>query len=171
MWKIIGILLFGAGIMGEVYEWMARNKSRQKRLEEMLIFLKKARYAMDEEKVRWIPFFEHYESEDVIVTETLHEIGKRLEEHRYPYGEDAWKSVFLEKKREWNCKEACFQVLIQMGGAFFGRSRQENGAFMESYIRQLEECKGKEKEKFAEEKKVWIPVSVLGGVMLVIMLI
>lgn len=171
MWKIIGILFFGVGVMGEIYEWIARNKSRQKRLDEMLVFLKKAKYAMEEEKVRWIPFFSRYESEDEIVTETLHEIAIRLEEHRYPYGEEAWKAVFLEKKREWNCKEASFQVLMQMGGAFFGRSRQENEEFMDSYIRQLETCKCEEKKKFAEEKKIWIPVSVLGGVMLVIMLI
>lgn len=171
MWKILGIFLFGMGTMGEIYEWIARTKSRQKRLDEMLLFLKKAKYAMEEEKVRWIPFFYQYESNDAIVTETLHEIASRLEEHRYPYGEDAWKAIFLEKKKEWNCKEASFQVLIQVGRAFFGRSRQENGEFMDSYIKQLEICKGEEKQKFAEEKKVWIPVSVLGGVMLVILLI
>ena len=171
MWKIIGILFFGMGMIGELYEWIARNKNRQKRLEEMRIFLTKARYAMEEEKVRWIPFFFNYESQDEIVMQTLQEIAKRLEEHRYRYGEEAWKSVFLEKKREWDCKEGSFQVLMKMGSAFFGRSRQENGEFMERYIRQLEECRKKEKETFAEERKVWIPVSVLGGVMLVIMLI
>ena len=42
---------------------------------------------------------------------------------------------------------------------------------MESSIRQLEECKQKEIERFAEEKKVWIPVSMLGGVLLVILLL
>ena len=171
MWKIIGIILFGAGLMGEVYEWIAKNKSREKRLEEMSFFLKKARYAMEEEKVRWIPFFKNYKSKDTVVTQTLHNIAQCLEEHRYPYGEDAWKAVFLEKKREWNCKEACFQMLMQMGNAFFGRSRQENADFMERYSNQLEEWIKKEKEQFTEERKVWIPVSLLGGVMIVIMLV
>ena len=46
MWKILGIFLFGMGTMGEIYEWIARTKSRQKRLDEMLLFLKKAKYAM-----------------------------------------------------------------------------------------------------------------------------
>lgn len=171
VWKVIGILILGIGGVGEIYEWIARNKSRQKRLEELIIFLKKSRYAMEEEKVRWIPFFQTYESEDELVNETLRQVGDYLEQHRYPYGEEAWKSVFLERKNEWNCKESCFQVFMQMGGAFFGRSKQENGAFMERSIRQLEECKQKEIERFAEEKKVWIPVSMLGGVLLVILLL
>uniref|UniRef100_UPI004056694C hypothetical protein n=1 Tax=Agathobacter sp. TaxID=2021311 RepID=UPI004056694C len=171
MWKVVGILLFGAGIMGEIQEWIKRNKERQKRLDEMLVFLKKARYAMEQEKVRWIPFFKEYQSADKTVTETLHEVGACLEQHIYPYGEEAWKAVFLEKKRQWDCSETCFEVLTQMGCVFFGRSRQENEAFMDSCIRRLEECKAEEKKKFAEEKKVWIPVSVLGSMMFVIMLL
>lgn len=171
MWKLVGIVLFGIGVIGELHEWITRNKNRQKRLDEMIVFLTKARYAMEEEKVRWIPFFLNYKSQDEIIMQTLCEIVKRLQEHRYPYGEDAWKAVFLEKKTSWDCKEESFQVLLQLGGAFFGRSKQENGEFMDSYIRQLKECKKREKEIFAEEKKVWIPVSVLGGVMLVIMLV
>ncbi|MBR4025940.1 MAG: hypothetical protein IKJ01_00085, partial [Lachnospiraceae bacterium] len=150
--------------------WITRQKTRQRKLHEMEIFFRKAIYAMEEEKARWIVFFENYESRECIVMETLHEIAFRLRQNIYPKGEDAWEAVFMEKKNMWDCSESSFHLLLQSGHAFFGKSRKENSCFLQSYLRQLEECQAQEKQKFQEEKKVWIPVSMLGGCMMVIIL-
>ena len=169
--KLIGILLLGIGILGQVYEWITRQKTRQRKLREMEIFFQKAIYAMEEEKVRWIVFFENYESKEPLIMETLQEIALRLRENRYAKGEDAWEAVFIEKKKQWDCSEASFHLLIQAGHAFFGKSRKENSCFLQSYLKQLKESQIQEKQKFQEEKKVWIPVSMLGGCMVVIILL
>ena len=39
------------------------------------------------------------------------------------------------------------------------------------YIQLFTDCSKKEKQEFAEKKKLWIPLSALGGMMIVIILI
>jgi len=60
-------------------------------------------------------------------------------------------------------------LLIRAGEGFFGRTCEENLCFLQKVIEELEIERKKSKEADKNERKVWIPVSMLGGIMLTIL--
>jgi stage III sporulation protein AB len=169
--KMIGSLIIVFGLAGYMKEWIFRNLSRGKRLEELLSFLRKAVYALEETHTTWIRFFEEYEGQEKCIVESVHEVAKRLKEHRYPKGELAWQEVMIEQKEAIDLSKEAFELVSHVGDAFFGRSQKENLESLRWYIKLLEKCKEQEGKAFIEKKKVWIPVGALGGVMIIIILI
>lgn len=176
MFKLVGIVMMGIGIMGVIKDWMFRQIRRQKRMEEIISFYRKAVYAIEETQTPLIPFFESIESveslgnRDSCLTDCVHEIAARLKENRYPKGKSAWQEVMKEQRERWDFSKESFDLLFHSGSAFFGKSQKENLELLRLYIRLFSDCARKEKMAFAEQKKVWIPVGALGGIMLVIML-
>lgn len=171
MGKLIGMFLVLSGIAGFLYSWILAQKTRHRRLEELIVFLQKSVFAMEEEKVRIIAYFENYRSRDVLLEELLQEIAQRLRQNQYPGGQLVWEEVFREKKEAWNCDEETFGMILAAGNGFFGKKRSENVCFLRRSLKQLEMQREKSKEKDTQERKVWIPVGMLGGIMLMIILI
>lgn len=171
MGKIIGMFCVLGGIASFLYSWVLEQKMRHGRLEELIIFLQKSIFAMEEEKVRIIDYFEEYKSRDEILEETLKEIANRLRKNVYPNGQLVWEEVFWEKREAWNYEEETFGMILGVGNGFFGKKRSENLCFLKKSLKQLELQMDKSKEKAAQERKVWIPVGMLGGIMLMIILI
>lgn len=168
MGKWIGIVLLLGGIAGYLYSWICGQKEKQQRRHAFIVFLQKSIFAMETEKVRLIEFFTNYSSKDAVLTETLQEIANRLSMHLYPDGSKVWQDVFLEKKSRWNMDEETFDLMQKAGEGFFGRSREENICFLQKSIKELEIQQQKMKEKEMQQRKVWVPVGMLGGIMLVI---
>lgn len=159
------------GFCGAIKEWIQKNVNRDKRMEDILSFLRKAVYAMEETHTPWIRFFEEYASGDQEVTDAIHEVGFRLKENRYPKGELAWQDVMTEKREVLDLSMEAFELVYRLGEAFFGKSQKENLELLNLYMKLLSQCKEKERIAFAEKKKLWIPVGALGGVMIIIILI
>ena len=171
MEKMMAMFCILGGIAFLLYNWVLEQKQRHSRLEELIIFLQKSIFAMEEEKVRIIDYFEGYQSRDIILKESLQEIAGRLRQNVYPSGQMIWEEVFWEKKNEWNCDEETFGIILAVGNGFFGKKRSENVCFLRRSLKQLETQRDKSREKDAQERKVWIPVGMLGGIMLMIILI
>lgn len=177
MWKLIGVLMVLGGVAGVLYSWCCEQKEKQKRLENMLLFLQKSVYAMQREKIKvaelLLKYIEQNKSEqrnkEKVLVITLEEIRKRLSTNTYPSGQMVWEEVFQEEKQSWNLDPEIFQMIVQAGNGFFGRSREENVSFLEKSIKELEEQQVKIKQKDAQERKVWVPVGMLGTMMLVIL--
>lgn len=171
MGKIIGIVLMLGGIAGILYQWIMLQKARQLRLEEFILFLQKSIFAMETERVKVIDYFAKYVSCDSEITESLREIAKRLGQNTYPKGQEAWEEVLKEEEQNWAFDKESFDVVLHAGNGFFGRSREENICFLQKSLREMEKLQAKIKEKDAQERKVWVPVGMLGGVMIMILLI
>lgn len=171
MGKIVGIVLVLGGIAGGLYQWMEIQRERQKRVEEFALFLHKSIFAMEAEKIKVIDYFAKYISQDSKITETLHEIAARLRQNIYPKGQLVWEEVLKEEERNWNLDKETFGLVLSTGNGFFGRSREENVSFLQKQLRELEKEQLRIKEKDAKERKVWIPVSMLSGIMLTIFFI
>lgn len=171
MGKVIGILLLFSGIVGFLYDWIKAQKVRQNRVEEFLVFLHKAMFAMDTENIKLIPYFYQYKSEDEVLSETLQEIAYRLQQNIYPEGRSVWEEVFREKEQNWDLDEETFGFIINAGNGFFGKNRSENICFLQKGIKEIELQEKKNKEKNAQERKVWVPVGMLSGIMVVILFI
>lgn len=171
MEKIVGMFLVMSGIAGCIYSWISSQKTKHRRMEELIIFLQKSVFAMEEEKVRIIDYFGSYRSKDSVLEETLQEIAHRLRQNCYPDGQLVWEDVIWEKKEEWNYDEETFGMILAVGNGFFGKKRTENVCFLRKSLKQLELQRDKNKERDTQERKVWIPVGMLGGIMLMIILV
>jgi hypothetical protein len=61
--------------------------------------------------------------------------------------------------------------LEQSGTAFFGRNLSDNLKKLSGYEKQMENCVKQAKAEFSEKNRVWTPVGLLMGAMLVVILI
>jgi stage III sporulation protein AB len=169
MGKIVGIVLLFLGIAGGLYQWIELQKERQMRIEEFCLFLHKSMFRMQTEKIKVIEHFAKYTSKDAKINESLQEISKRLSENIYPDGQVVWEEVIKEKV--WDLDKEIMLMILKSGNGFFGRNREENISFLKKQLEELEKQQIKSKEKDAKERKVWVPVGMLSGVMVAILFI
>lgn len=171
MGKMMGMFCFLGGIAYLLYNWVVEQKNQSRRIGEMQIFLQKSIYAMEEEKIRIIDYFRGYSSREKLLEETLQEIANRLEQKVYPSGEQVWEDVFWENRFRWNLDGDTFEIMMGLGRGFFGKKRSENLSFLKKGLKKIEHQQEIKKEKDTKAQKVWIPVSMLGGIMLMIILV
>lgn len=171
MGKLIGILFIIGGIAGYLYSWQCKQKECRERVEDFILFLQKSVYIMESENIKVGQLFYNYQGKVDILNETLSEITRRLELNIYPKGESVWEEVFKEKEQNWDVDQETFGLIINAGNGFFGKNRAENICFLRKSIREIEEQEKKNRQKDAKERKLWIPVGMLGGIMLIILFI
>lgn len=162
MWRLIGGALLVFGVTGLLYNWIFEQREKQKRLEKIILFLQKSIYDMETEKIKVIDYFAKQEFK------VLKEISNRLSTNTYPNGQSVWEEVFEEEKQNLSFDKETFQIILQAGNGFFGRSRDENISFLKKSLKELEVQQANIKAKDAQERKVWVPVGMLGAVMIVI---
>ena len=165
MWKVLGCALFGGGVVRVIQIWILEQEKKQKMLDELIIFLRKSLAIMQKEKIHIIKYFQSQNQEVYL------EIARRLSTNTYANGLTVWEEVFMEKEQNLSFHKETFQLVLQAGNGFFGRSREENVQFLEKSIIELEECQRRMKEKDLQERKVWVPVGLLGALMIVIILV
>lgn len=171
MGKIVGCALLLGGVSGFLYSWIRSQREKQKRLEEFIIFLQKSIFAMETEKVKVIDYFTNYISADEQITRTLQKVAERLRQNIYPKGQNAWEEVLKEEEANLDFDKETFGVVLRAGTGFFGRSREENISFLQKSQKELEKMQERIMEKDAQERKVWVPVGILGGVMVILLFI
>lgn len=175
MWKVVGCVCFLGGAAGVLYSWVLEQREKEKQLEEFVHFLQKSLASMQTENIRLKDYFLKYTelyleaSGDSVLAVALKEISEKLAQNTYPNGQMVWTEVFQEDV--WKFDKEINAVIVQAGNGFFGRSRLENVAFLEKSIRDLEIQQRKIKERNVQKRKVWIPVGMLGSIMLVIIFI
>ena len=165
------------GMAGVLYSWSFAQREKMIWLESFLRFLKKSRYAMQSERIKLVDYFKKYIAQDLSArtsaetsfTSMLEEMINRLSTNTYPNGQMVWEEVFKEKRQKLQFDNEVFQILVQAANGFFGGSREENICFLEKSIEQLEQQQRNMKEKNVQERKVWIPVGMLGVMMLIIL--
>lgn len=170
MGKVIGTLLLFGAIGGGLYNWLCSQREKQSRMEAFGIFLQKSIFVMEKEKVHIIPYLKGYFCKEEILKETLEEIAERLSRNQFPDAVEVWETVFWEKRKRLGVSENVLNIMKASGQGFFGRSREENICFLQKCLKELEAESGRIKEKDAQERKVWVPVGMLGGIMLLIIL-
>lgn len=176
MWNLVGAVLMLGGVAGVLYSWVDEQRNKQIRLELFLLFLQKSLYVMKREKIKVMDYFQRVieldnplQNRNELLQMTLTEILQRLSTNTYPSGQQVWEEVFRENEKNWNLDPEVFQIIMQTGNGFFGRSREENVSFLEKSIKELEEQQVKLKQKDEQERKVWVPVGMLGSMMVIIL--
>lgn len=171
MGKMMGMLGVLGGIAYLLYQWILEQKIKYRQMEDVLNFLQRSIFAMEDDKLKVIEYFRNYTSKEAVLEETLKEIARRLEQKIYPDGQVVWENVFWEKRWEWNVDKDTLGLFMGIGRGFFGKKRGENLCFLKRDLCDLERMLKEKKETDARERKVWIPVGMLGGIMLMIILV
>jgi len=169
--KLLGIICIMGGIAGYLYQWQCEQKKQRERVEAFLLFLRKSVFVMESENIKVVKLLEDYPEREMVLKDTLSEIARRLSLNIYPKEEVAWEEVLREEEQNWGLDKETFGLIINAGSGFFGRNRSENICFLQKSIRELEEKEKKNREQDAKKRKVWVPVGMLGGLMLVILFI
>lgn len=171
MLRLIGFMLMFAGMGGFLYSWVLEQKARKQRIENYILFLQKSIFAMEKEKIKVIDYLSKYNSKEIILKQTLQDVAIQLSTNTYPNGETVWRDVFTKFEENWSLDKELFEVILQSGNGFFGRSREENISFLKKSLKEIEKQKERISEKDVQERKVWLPVGILGTLMAVIIFI
>lgn len=171
MLKGIGAVAILLAACGFLFSWQESVKLRITHLRALCSFYHRAHYAFEAEKMHCIDFFATCSVKDMVFRETLEILCELLDTYAYPTGEEAWEAAFLSRRMEWGLASEEWELVINSGKAFFGKNLIENLEQMDGYREQLLEYLALEEKNFREKKKVFTPVGLLGGIMLIIILI
>ena len=171
MGKLIGMVFILAGCGGILVSWCKKQRMRQAVIRELIRLLSRWEYSMEREKVRLFDFLEQYRAGEPLVREFLSEVLEKLRTRDCPSGAKVWGMSLSIMRGMIDFGEDVWDAVLSADGAFFGNSRQESLQCARVCRRRLEECLKQETLEFARRRKVYMPVGMLGGVLLIILFI
>lgn len=171
MLRLAGIFGIMFGMYGILLCWNQQKQQKICTLEAVCFLLKRAKYALGVEQQRVIDFFSQVKTGDALLDEFCRNFSAALQEHTYKTGEQAWSALWRKNDKKAGLGKEELSFVQESGKVFFGKSRQEIIDFSENYEKRCEELIGSCRAEYKEQRKVYIPVSVLSGVMLIIILL
>lgn len=171
MGRIIGMVCILMGCAGALLNWYERKKRQQAFMGECIRLFSRWQYALLKEHMRLYDFIESYDGRWKEMDDLMQELERRLQQNCYPSGIVAWQQLLQEKRHILPLGEESFHIFSDAGDAFFGNSREEVLRCTEACRLRMEEALAAEKKETVRRWKVYMPVGMLGGVMLIILLI
>lgn len=171
MGKLVGSILILTGCLVLLFRWMENMKQRQCMLHEIIRFFHSWEYALETKKMRVMDFFDSYSYAQIVLQKVTHDVRDELYLHTYPTGQTVWQKILEQHKDKIHVPEEAYQILLRAGDSFFGTNRAEAMQCIRACIRQMEAVIEEERKSYREKRKVYMPVGMLTGVMLVILLL
>lgn len=171
MGRIIGMMCILAGCAGYVLSWYEKKKRQQAFMGECIRLFARWQYAVLKEHMRLYDFIDGYDKRSPEMEELLGQLKERLEQNCYPSGIRVWQELLREKCVILPSEGEAYHILSDAGDAFFGSSREEALRCIEACQNRMEEALAEEKRETQRKWKVYMPVGMLGGVILIILLI
>ena len=175
MLKLLGAAVVMLSCAGMLSEWRKNYKSRICELNQLCRLYRSAKNAMEEERIHMPDFVRRYRERECQKETAEGEMLKCLEvflnERCYSTGEEAWKQAYLRTERWWHLTWEERELLKQSGDAFFGRNLAENMQRLLLYEQRMQDFLKNVEQEYREKNRVWTPVGMLLGVMLVVILL
>ena len=171
MGKLTGAALILVGCMGLVASWLRAQKGRQRVAAELIRILAVWEYSLEREKYRLIEFLEGCQSSETPVERLRTELIQALLTHSYESGAALWADVLENNRASLDLGEAMWELFSAADGVFFGTSSRESLRCAAVCRKHMEECLERERQEFRRKQRVYMPVGMLGGVLLIIWLI
>ena len=108
---------------------------------------------------------------DERLNEICRKIADCLIEKNEKNGEQVWKRVFEEYRKKLCLTGEEIALIVEAGGALFGRSEEENHRRLTLILEQLDDRIKTVRGELGEKQKIYATVSMVMGGMLVILLI
>lgn len=171
MGKLVGGACVLIGFVILLACWMERMKRNIRNMLAIVRFLQSWAYVLEVRQMRVAEFLEAYSYDVPELEHVADEVQHDLLLHLYPTGQEVWQKVLKRQKHTLGLPEDAFQVLLRAGEGFFGNNHRQTQQCITSCIRQMETVIGEEREHYLEKRKVYMPVGMLTGVMVVILLL
>lgn len=171
MGKLVGGACVLIGFVILLACWMGRMKRNIRNMLAIVRFLQSWAYVLEVRQMRVAEFLETYPYDVPELEHVADEVQHDLLLHLYPTGQEVWQKVLERQKHTLGLPEDAFQVLLRAGEGFFGNNHRQTQQCITSCIRQMETVIGEEREHYLEKRKVYMPVGMLTGVMVVILLL
>ena len=110
-------------------------------------------------------------TQDERLNEICAGIAGRLMEKREGQGEEVWRKVFADGRKELGLSAEEGELIENAGSAFFGKSLEENKRRLSLTLERLDFMIETARREQKEKQRVYGTVSILSGLMLVILLI
>lgn len=169
MFKIIGGILVIAGFGGITYSRYMEGRKRIEFLTSLEMLMYKGLFVLLGQQQNVIVFFKTVETGNDLINTILCNIGSDLESHKYSNGLMAWRQNLVKILNILNFKAEIIKTLCDLGNAFFEKSPEEIRESLNRNIKLIGLIKENEIKRQAETKKVWLPVSMLGGAIFVLL--
>ena len=171
MEKLVGMLLILAGCAGMLFSWQEKKRRQQIFMGECIRLLEGWKYALSRGHVRLYDFLEEYEYRVPEMEELLKMLRERLEKNVYPSGIFVWQKILWEKRTELPIGDEAYRILLDAGDAFFGNNSEACLRCALACRERMEEVMTEEKKDMARKWRVYMPVGMLGGTILIILLV
>lgn len=171
MGKLAGSICILAGCLVLLLHWTERVKKREEVMRECLRFLQSWEYTLKTKRMRVIDFFDTYPFTQSCIKSITDEAKALLATHTDPMGQSAWRNALKKYEEQIDVSKEAYEILGHAGDSFFGTNRMEATQCVCTCIRQMQEVMEEERKSYREKRKVYMPVGMLTGVMLVILLL
>lgn len=169
--KLIGMLLILFGCAGMLYHWYERQRRRQRTIAAFFHLFTSWEYCLMCQKVRLKDFLAQYTGREPQIQVFLAGLLEAVETCRYPSGDELWRQALGSGQVMLDLDAELLELLLPAGEAFFGTNQRENIQCAHASGERLRERLAQERAQFSQKQKVYLPVGMLGGVLLVIFLL
>lgn len=172
MLKVAGCMLILGASLGFAYSIQCELKNHMQLLYEiqklLTDILYEEQYSM--QPVEYILLYKIKTKQEALV-EICREIGEALMEKEHDCGAEVWRSAFRKRRKTLALTEEEALVIEGAGGAFFGKSMEENRKMLSYYEERLAFLIETERKERREKQKVYQTASIMCGLILMILLI
>ena len=171
MLKLVGICVIFGGILGGIVSW---NENRRMKIGDMVLleqFVSHAVYRLETEKVYVAELLEVTGEISDRLRDTFQDIVAKMQKNDCPFGERIWTEVWRKHRGEWNFSEQFLFLVTECAKGLFGDNLRENIDVLKHIREQMQIQIQEEKVQWREKQKVFTPVGILGGIMIVIILL
>lgn len=118
-----------------------------------------------------VRFLSFYETADASMQAFLDEVCVCMRSHQNPSGQKIWQDCLRKHKRELQIGQEGWEILTSAAGAFYGESSAENLRCNEICRKRMEKFLAESRLEFFKKQRVYLPVGMLTGVVMIILLV
>ncbi len=171
MGRLLGTILILCGSAGCLYSWRENEKKKQAFMEECIRMFAQWNYALEKGHMRLYDFLDYYETDWKEMKVILSDLKDMLSGNCYASGKTAWQKDLLIHKKTLPIRGEAWQILLSASDSFFGNSSMESQRCIRICKERMEEELAGCRKEYAGKQKVYMPLGMLLGLMLIIFLI
>ena len=99
------------------------------------------------------------------------DVAVLLKNHTYAAGSKAWESAVLDRRDSLCLDKGQTHIICMAGESFFARTAKQMSDSLSTYRIRIEKMIEAEQRKIAEQKRIVMPLSAFGGILLIIILV
>ena len=164
MLKLLGSVLIILGCGGIAYSKLIGCRTRIELLNALERLLTKGIYILLGQQQNIIFFFKKVDCGNKELGFELLKMGEGLENHLYPSGDMAWRTGPARFISRHGFREDDIEIINGCGAAFFEKSSDEIMNGLKNNLKLVELIKEHELKQQRDVRRVWLPVSVMGGI-------